>query len=80
MPFEFQLISHCGFFLPFSLTHTDLKRVCAPSGAKSRVGLLPVVQITLFVFQFDCLFVGFLGRTGWCAVKSSPAAGPGAEE
>ena len=39
-----------------------------------------MVQITLFIFQFDFLFVEFLGRTGWCAVKGSPDTGPSAED
>lgn len=42
---------------------------------------MPVVQIKLFISQFEFLFVGFfLGRTCWYAVKSSLDAGPDTEE
>lgn len=41
---------------------------------------MPVVQIKLFIFQFEFHFVGFLGRTCWYAVKGSLDGGPDTEE
>lgn len=35
--FEFQLIKSLCFSVPFALSHTDLQRVCASFGARSRV-------------------------------------------
>lgn len=37
---------------------------------------MPMVQITLFVFQLSSFLCWVLGRTLWCAVKGSPDAGP----
>lgn len=79
LPFEIHADQSLWFLISFALTHTDLQRICAPSGARSRVRLLPVVQITFLSCNSTSLFIWFLGRTGPCVVKGWFVAGLDAE-